>query len=115
MGPLYNVHQTTNKAVTQRKWQNWNHSFYESKYSIEYPPKENIILIIVESLLSFPTDLKINGIEITPTLNKLVEKGAYYNNNMTSLIQLGRIERRTIHIPQRTYTQNKRCYHLRLF
>lgn len=63
--------------------------FYESKYSIEYPPKENIILIIVESLLSFPTDLKINGIEITPTLNKLVEKGAYYNNNMTSLIQLG--------------------------
>lgn len=63
--------------------------FYESKYSIEYPPKENIILIIVESLLSFPTDLKINGIEIIPTLNKLVEKGAYYNNNMTSLIQLG--------------------------
>ena len=63
--------------------------FYESKYSIEYPPKENIILIIVESLLSFPIDLKINGIEITPTLNKLVEKGAYYNNNMTSLIQLG--------------------------
>ena len=63
--------------------------FYESKYSIEYPPKENIILIIVESLLSFPTDLKINGIEITTTLNKLVEKGAYYNNNMTSLIQLG--------------------------
>ena len=63
--------------------------FYESKYSIEYPPKENIILIIVESLLSFPTDLNINGIEITPTLNKLVEKGAYYNNNMTSLIQLG--------------------------
>lgn len=63
--------------------------FYESKYSIEYPPKENIILIIVESLLSFPTVLKINGIEITPTLNKLVEKGAYYNNNMTSLIQLG--------------------------
>ena len=63
--------------------------FYESKYSIEYPPKENIILIIVESLLSFPTDLKINVIEITPTLNKLVEKGAYYNNNMTSLIQLG--------------------------
>ncbi|MDC2392839.1 LTA synthase family protein [Bacteroides ovatus] len=49
----------------------------------------SIILIIVESLLSFPTDLKINGIEITPTLNKLVEKGAYYNNNMTSLIQLG--------------------------
>ncbi len=63
--------------------------FYESKYSIEYPPKENIILIIVEPLLSFPTVLKINGIEITPTLNKLVEKGAYYNNNMTSLIQLG--------------------------
>lgn len=43
----------------------------------------------MESFLSFPTNLKINGIEITPTLNELVEKGAYYNNNMTSQIQLG--------------------------
>ena len=54
MGPLYNVHQTTNKTVNPEEVAKLEPFFYESKYSIEYPPKENIILIIVESLLSFP-------------------------------------------------------------
>lgn len=62
--------------------------FYEYEHCIECPSK-NIILILVESLLSFPTYLEFNGIEITPTLNRLVKEGAYYNNNMTSVIQLG--------------------------
>lgn len=52
-------------------------------------PKDNIILIIVESLLSYATDLHIGEYEITPNLNKLVKNGAYYNRNMTSNIQLG--------------------------
>ena len=52
MGPLYNVHQTTNKTVTQRKWQNWNHSFTNQNIVLNIHQK-NIILIIVESLLSF--------------------------------------------------------------
>lgn len=63
--------------------------FYEPVYSTEHPPKKNLIIILVESFLSFPTNLEINGIEITPTLNNLVREGAYYNNNMTSQIQLG--------------------------
>ena len=62
--------------------------FYEYEHCIECPSK-NIILILVESLLSFPTYLEFNGIEITPTLNRLVKEGSYYNNNMTSVIQLG--------------------------
>lgn len=62
--------------------------FYEYEHCIECPSK-NIILILVESLLSFPTYLEFNGIEITPTLNRLVKEGSYYNNNMTSIIQLG--------------------------
>lgn len=62
--------------------------FFENEHSIECPSK-NIILILVESLLSCPTHLEFNGVEITPTLNKLVREGAYYNNNMTSMIQLG--------------------------
>lgn len=52
-------------------------------------PKNNIILIIVESLLSYATELRIGEYEITPNLNKLVKDGAYYNRNMTSNIQLG--------------------------
>ena len=62
--------------------------FYEYEHCIECPSK-NIILILVESLLSFPTYLEFNGIEITPTLNRLVKEDSYYNNNMTSVIQLG--------------------------
>lgn len=52
-------------------------------------PKKNIIFILVESFLAFPTSMSIGGVEITPTLNRLVREGAYYNKNMTSLIQLG--------------------------
>lgn len=43
MGPLYNVHQTTNKTVTQRKWQNWNHSF----------TNQNIVLNIHQKKILF--------------------------------------------------------------
>ena len=52
-------------------------------------PKKNIIFILVESFLAFPTSMSIGGVEITPTLNRLAREGAYYNKNMTSLIQLG--------------------------
>ena len=49
---------------------------------------DNLILIIVESLMTFPIDLFIDGIEITPTLNKLKNEG-YYNPNMVSQIEKG--------------------------
>jgi len=52
-------------------------------------PQKNLIFILVESLISFATDLSINGVEITPNLNRLVKEGAYYNNNMTSEVELG--------------------------
>lgn len=51
--------------------------------------KNNIVLIIVESLLSYATELRIGKQEVTPNLNQLVRNGAYYNRNMTSTIQLG--------------------------
>lgn len=38
----------------------------------------NIIIILAESLSSFPIGLTFNGIEITPTLNRLQEEGCYY-------------------------------------
>lgn len=52
-------------------------------------PKENTIIILVESLLSYATELHIGEKEITPYLNQLVRDGAYYNHNMTSAVQLG--------------------------
>ena len=50
---------------------------------------QNLIFIIVESLLSYATNLTIDDFEITPNLNNLVKEGAYYNDNMTPQIQAG--------------------------
>lgn len=55
---------------------------YNTKYDY------NIIMIIVESLISDPINKRINDIEITPNLNKLTLDG-YYNPNMISEIQKG--------------------------
>lgn len=52
-------------------------------------PNKNVILIIVESLLSYATELRIGEIEVTPNLNQLVKEGAFYNRNMKSTIHLG--------------------------
>lgn len=48
----------------------------------------NIIMIIVESLISDPINKSINNTEITPNLNKLAQEG-YYNSNMISEIEKG--------------------------
>lgn len=52
-------------------------------------PKQNVIIIIVESLLSYATELCVGDKEITPNLNQLVKEEGYYNHNMTSCIRLG--------------------------
>ena len=66
------------------------HPFFEGiANNIQVQPRQNIVFIIVESLLAYPTNRSVNGVEITPTLNKLVREGAYYNANMESQIQLG--------------------------
>ena len=41
---------------------------------------KNVIMIHLESMMTFFVDLKINGVEITPTLNKLVKEGLYFDN-----------------------------------
>ncbi len=40
----------------------------------------NVIFIHMESIQNYLVDMKINGVEITPTLNKLVKEGMYFNN-----------------------------------
>lgn len=51
--------------------------------------KKNIIIIIVESLLSFANDLNLNGQEITPNLNQLKKENTYYNRHVIPQTQLG--------------------------
>lgn len=50
---------------------------------------KNIIIIIVESLLSFANDLNFNGQEITPNLNQLKKENTYYNQHVIPQTQLG--------------------------
>ena len=47
----------------------------------------NLIIIQVESLQQFVVDLKINGIEVTPNLNRFARGSAYFSNvyNQTAL------------------------------
>lgn len=54
------------------------------------PKNKNLIFILVESYLSVSSDMKINGEEVTPFLNKLRhEEGVYFNDSVTSNIELG--------------------------
>lgn len=48
----------------------------------------NMIILIIESLSSFPINKSFDGFEITPTINKLLSE-AYYNPNMKSEALLG--------------------------
>ena len=41
---------------------------------------KNVIVIQVEALQEFVIGKKINGLEITPNLNRLIEKSIYFNN-----------------------------------
>jgi len=50
----------------------------------------NVILILVESLESWPILQKYNGIEITPNLNTLIAKNAVYLNHISPNTSIGR-------------------------
>ena len=60
--------------------------YYDKKE--EHKPNEytnifkdkNVIVIHGESMQSFAMDLKFNGKEVTPTLNKLAKEGMYFSN-----------------------------------
>lgn len=54
------------------------------------PNVKNVIFILLESFLSAPIDMKVDGREITPFLNSLKKDSAvYYNGNMVSDIGCG--------------------------
>lgn len=52
--------------------------------------KDNIIFILIESYMSFVSDLKVNGREITPFLNELkYDSTVYYNGKMKENVTIG--------------------------
>lgn len=40
----------------------------------------NVIFIHMESIQTFLIDMQVNGVELTPTINKLSKEGMYFNN-----------------------------------
>lgn len=63
--------------------------FYKNKFETEvYPDNKytdvfkdmNVIFIHMESIQNYLVDMKINGTEITPTINKLSKEGMYFDN-----------------------------------
>ncbi len=52
--------------------------------------QKNIIFLLLESFLSYTIDLRVDGQEVTPTLNRLRHlPGTYYNGRMASNIAYG--------------------------
>lgn len=89
---LYDMFRVTELTVEQRKqiedyYQ--DHSYRTTRH-IRNPKIQNVIFILLESFLSAPIDLKVDGKEITPFLNSLKkDSNVYYNGNMISDIGCG--------------------------
>lgn len=59
-------------------YDNKDYTKEDNSYTGIYEGK-NVIFIHMESIQNFLIDLKVNGIEITPNLNKLVRKSLYFS------------------------------------
>lgn len=51
----------------------------DNKYTGIFEGK-NVIMMHLESMMTFFVDLEINGVEVTPNLNKLTKQGLYFSN-----------------------------------
>ena len=83
-----------NKELTEEQLSDIESFSSESRNSIsnyvKTSPSANVIFILVESYMSFTSDLKIEGREVTPFLNSLKKDSTvYYNGKMNKNIKLG--------------------------
>lgn len=60
-------------------YENRTEEVSKNKYTDIFKGK-NVIFVHMESMMSFFVNLEINGIEITPNLNKLTKQGLYFSN-----------------------------------
>lgn len=89
---LYEMFHTVTLTAEQRKQIEDYYSDRTSRASNHQrnPNIRNVIFILLESFLSAPIDLKVDGIEVTPFLNSLRrDSTVYYNGNMVSDIGCG--------------------------
>ena len=64
------------------------HDSYVSANGI--PSYSNVVFIIVESYMSFVSDMRVDGIEVTPFLNKLKrDSTVFYNGKMKENVTIG--------------------------
>lgn len=81
--------------LTEKQCQLIDSEMRDTKASLVSPPHslmadKNIIFILVESYMSFTSDMKINGEEVTPFLNSLKrDSTVYYNGDMNENVTIG--------------------------
>ena len=89
---IYDMLKTTELSIEQRKEiiDSYKDQAYRNTHHSRNPKTNNVIFIILESFLSSPVDLIVDGKEITPFLNELKkDSDVYYNGNMLSDIGCG--------------------------
>lgn len=86
---MFHVMQLTEVQKKQIVKCYFDHSLRSTNHQ-RNPQIKNVIFILLESFLSAPIDLKVDGKEITPFLNSLKrDSNVYYNGNMISDIGCG--------------------------
>ena len=89
---LYDIFHVVTLTEEQRKQiEDYysDHRLRESHHQRD-PNIKNVVFVLLESFLSAPIDLKVDGKEITPFLNSLKrDSNVYYNGNMISDIGCG--------------------------
>ena len=89
---LYDMIHVTELSEDQKKDISAYYLNHSKRMTSHQPISEvqNVIFILLESFLSAPIDLKVEGKEITPFLNQLKrDSSVYYNGNMVSDIERG--------------------------
>ena len=77
MNSLFGYDEASRKFV--KYYNNKEYDDNDNKYSGIYEGK-NVIMMHLESVMTFFVDLEINGVEVTPNLNKLTKEGLYFSN-----------------------------------
>lgn len=60
-------------------YNNRDYEHKKNKYTDIYKGK-NVVLVHMESMMTMFVDMKVNGVEVTPNLNKLSREGIYFSN-----------------------------------
>ncbi len=86
---MFHVTQLSEEQKKQIEKYYSDHSLRSTNHQ-RNPNIKNVIFILLESFLSAPIDLKVDGKEVTPFLNSLKrDSNIYYNGNMISDIGCG--------------------------